>query len=359
MNFKTTTYFLILLLAATGCAKVTFTPLDENNFGSAIPGIELPEVDGDIFPENPVVAEPVDTLPTNSNYRQVTEAISVHGNNKIDILFVVDNSPSMEYEQKSMAQRTVNFLNGLKDLDWQISVTTTEAYDSNYGDGTILSMKGDSSIKILTSKMNEAQSRVLLSNTLQRNKKDDFNPSPLEQGIYATYRVIERALKGQAVNRDFIRTDSHFAVVLISDEDESRNKDKNKSANLVNLVKSNYNSQKGFTFHSIISRPGDVACLGTHGYSYGHRYQELSQLTGGSIGDVCAMDYAQQVKDIAQGVRDTLKSVTLQCSPVDGKVIVRKGSVVLNEKYEIRGRSIVFANILQAGNYSFEYVCKP
>ena len=58
------------------------------------------------------------------------------------ILIVDDNSGSMHYEQKSMAQRMSTFLQQLKGLDWRVAITTTDPKHSVYGDGRLLEMKG-------------------------------------------------------------------------------------------------------------------------------------------------------------------------------------------------------------------------
>ncbi|MCK6598726.1 MAG: hypothetical protein L6Q37_10210, partial [Bdellovibrionaceae bacterium] len=84
---------------------------------------------------------------------------------KIDILFVIDNSGSMEYEQKSMAQRTSQFLTLLHGLDFQIAITTTDPRNINLGDGRLVPIKRDSGGYIIDSNQEITSAQTQLSQT--------------------------------------------------------------------------------------------------------------------------------------------------------------------------------------------------
>lgn len=292
-----------------------------------------------------------------SLYKYMVQNATVKQNNRVDVLFVIDNSGSMAYEQKSMASRVSNFLSVLRGLDYQIAITTTDPRNSvSYGDGQLVPMKGLTNKYILDSGMDEAQSRTVLSNTLQRSETG----SGTEQAIYATTRMVERALAApSSVYGQFFRNDSQFAVVVISDEDESANGAKNDPNFLLNLLRVNF-TNKALTFHSIIARPGDKACLNGEGYSAGERYAAFSQLTGGVIGDVCAADYAAQAVGIAEGVRQTLKTITLSCAPVvdaTRQVVVMKDGVEYTGARTVNGVNVSFADMLPSGEYQLLYAC--
>lgn len=292
-----------------------------------------------------------------SLYKNLKQSIKVTENKKVDILFVIDNSGSMQYEQKSMASRVKNFLDVVKGLDWQISVTTTDPSNSVYGDGRLVQMKGLSNTYILNSSMDDATARSILGNTLQRSETG----SGSEQGILATYRALERGVLAPGVHRDFIRDGAQLAVVEISDEDESANGTKNDPANLIKFIQNSYSGQKAFSFHSIITRPGDQKCLDGEGATFAYRLEQMAKLTGGMIGDVCALDYADQMKGVADGVRKTLKSLTLSCEPVvDGirSILVLKDGQAFLAPYTRSGVNITFTDMLPAGNYEVLYSCR-
>lgn len=296
------------------------------------------------------------TFKVSSLYKQMVQNVKVTENNKVDILFVVDNSGSMAYEQTSMASRVRNFLDVVKGLDWQIAVTTTDPDNINLGDGRLVPLYGKTGSYVLNSSMSDSDARTTLGMTLQRPETG----SGYEQGILTTYRAIERSLASSNSSMKFIRNESQLAVVLISDEDESANGAKNDPANLVKYVQDTFQGQKAMSFHSIIARPGDTACLGGEGYSAGFRYEQMSKLTGGVIGDVCASDYAAQVQGIAEGVRKTLKTISLSCAPVIDalhSVQVLKDGQVYNGTRTLTGQNLVFDDLLPGGNYEVYYSC--
>lgn len=317
-----------------------------------IPPSIIPEPQQPIPPREPPVVD-------NNLYRTVETSIDVQSSGKIDILFITDNSGSMEYKQKSMAYRARNFLSILRGVDWQIGITTTDVYDYYLGDGKLVDLTGQKGSYLLTSKMDEQKASTLLGNTLHRPKELG---TPWEQGIYASYRAVERALEGKDRNKDLIRPDAQLAVVLISDEDETKkHKEKNVPENFINLVRSGYKGKKAVTFHSIIVKPGDSVCLKSEkDHAYGYAYEKLSRLTGGLVGSVCATDYAAQVEGIAKGIKESLKAVTLACSPIvnaQKTVKVTVDGALYTDNFKIQGMNIIFDHALPHGKVKFNYSC--
>lgn len=293
-----------------------------------------------------------------SLYKNISQKIAVKDNKSVDILIVIDNSGSMEYEQKSMASRTSKFLEVLNGLDYQIAITTTDPRDITLGDGRFVQLTGGSAGQyIIDSKMDQATAQRLLSNTLQRPETG----SGSEQPIYATTRVVERAIAGPTTTYGkFFRTGAQFATLVISDEDESANGVKNDANNLLKLINTSFGGNKSFSWHSIITRPDDKACLSSQGYSYGYRLFDFSKLTGGIVGDVCATDYSAQVQGIAQGIRNTLKTMTLTCTPVVDafhNIVVLKDGVEYSASRTLNGLNIQFDSMLPTGNYEVMYTC--
>lgn len=286
--------------------------------------------------------------------KKVAQDVFVDNYKKVDVLFVIDNSGSMQYEQQSMAQRTANFLSVIRGLDYQIGITTTDPSNSTLGDGRLIPIKNGNGRYIIDSSQDEATAQSQLSQTLQRSETG----SGYEQGIRAVYRAVERYSANETTMRSFIRDGAQLAVVLISDEDESANTTKNDPQSLLTLISNTWANQKRFSFHSIITRPGDTACRSTYGYSYGERYKTITSLTGGILGNVCEMDYASQVTGIAEGVRNLLKTLTLQCSPLNGyPITIKKDGVAINPTYAIEGVNLKFAAELEPGKYTIDYTC--
>lgn len=289
-----------------------------------------------------------------SLYKQVLQKVTVDNYKKVDILFVIDNSGSMEYEQKNMAQRTSQFLTILQGLDYQIAVTTTDPRNITLGDGRLIALTGGNGRKIIDTSLQVSTAQNLLSQTLQRPERGDGD----EQGIRAVYRTIQRYNNNESEFRTFFREGAQFSVVLISDEDESDNTTRNDPANLLNVINSTWNGQKRFNFNSIITRPGDTACRESYGAAYGERYKMISEMTGGVLGNVCDMDYTNQVSGVADEIRRLLKTLTLSCTPLNQfPIVIKKDGVVVSQAYTVEGLNIKFTTELDPGNYELNYTC--
>lgn len=292
----------------------------------------------------------------NSFGRHLRQNITVNDYRKVDILMVIDNSGSMEYEQQSMAQRTSQMLSILRGLDYQIAVTTTDPRNVTLGDGRFIPIHGMNGETILNTSVPEETAQFRLGKTLQRSEMG----SGSEQGIYATYRVLDRYVANEGNARRFFRDGAQFAVILISDEDESDNTYRNDPHRLLQKIHDTFGGQKRFGFHSIITKPGDKQCRNTHGYAYGERYKIISELTGGVIGSVCEMDYSNQVRGISEGVRDLLKTLTLSCEPIDRIPIkVKRDGIEVTGSYRVDGVNLKFETELVPGDYTVEYGCLP
>lgn len=320
------------------------------------------------------------------------------GNKKVDILIVDDNSGSMSYEQKSMANRMSTFLSQLKGLDWRVAITTTDPKHASLGDGRLLEMKGLSGQYYITSGMDHNMAQKILGDTIQR--KETGNSS--EQGIYVTYRAIERGLgimdtassqscyshckkpskyasakekqkyeecKRQVVknpNAEFFRDDASLAVIIISDENESGRGFKNKPENLLKFVNQVW-PKKLFNYHSIVTRTGDKVCLKGHGATYGTTYEFMSKLTGygtegGSIiGSVCEKDYGSQLSGISASCQKMQKVIQLKCAPlgnVNSSVRIQLNGSPYSGAYQVQGDRLVFTNYLPNGHYNLQYRCQ-
>jgi hypothetical protein len=282
--------------------------------------------------------------------------------NQIDVLFVVDNSPSMKDEQKSMATKIESFMDRVKGFDWQIGVVTTDPAHHLYGDGQL--QKYPNGSYILKSNLDAQTAKNLFGQTVQREETG----SSSEQGIRATNRAIQRSLgsKPDPEHKQFFRDQSALAVVVLSDENESGAEMINSGSELLKLVDKTWGAQKVFQFHSIIVRPGDEKCrqaatVGDH--YFGTAYARLTKLTNGVLGSICEPDYGNQLRLIGQSVANSKTTYDLDCKPKDlngdgnADVLVTMvgGKPVPN--FVITDSQIIFSKPPEAGQYMIDYFC--
>lgn len=291
----------------------------------------------------------------------LSQNVIIKEDKKVDVLIVIDNSGSMAFEQKNMAERVRNMLSILRGFDYRIGVTTTDPNPTRTsntlrftGDGDLIPISGQNGALWIGSDIDETIAQNAIGRTLQRPETG----SGIEQGIHSVYRFVEKATTPGSSLSNFFRDGANFATLVISDEDESANTEKNDPKKLLNLISTKFNNQKAFSFHSIITKPGDTACKNTHGATYGERYKVISELTGGVIGSVCEADYATQVNGIATAIRDLVKQFTLTCAPLPQyPITITKNGVAVTATYVVEGVNLKFNDALLAGNYKIDYAC--
>jgi len=236
---------------------------------------------------------------------------------KLDILIVNDNSASMREEQKKMAQRFSNFVSGLKDLDWQLSMITTDVRSQGkaWQDGRFLKFIGTNNLNVIN--QNTPKLDKVFSDTVQRKEIGSSD----EQGIKALRRAIARS-----ENKSFFRPHSHLATIVISDEDEHSTgqnlKPDNLPENLIRTITENFGTEKTFANHAIVFNKTSKACPQVGDSARGKTYEKLSQLTGGTISDICAADYNVALQKIGDQIRNKVFTYMLKCVPDQGSLKV-------------------------------------
>lgn len=314
--------------------------------------------------DEPEPANPPDDL--DARFTKVEKTVTLAETFKADILFVVDNSLSMEDEQSHMSERFPLFIKNLKQINWRVGVITTDVDDpdQSYADGKLQSVGNGS--KYLDSKVPEADAERLFAKTIHRKESG----SPYEQGIYATYRFLEREASAVA---PFMRADASLNIVFLADADEtpysslltgeSVVKKRNKPDELLKYLKANW-PMKNFQFHSIVVNEGDKACLAqSDNESYGLAYEYLSGKTNGVKGSVCAADYGNQLLFLSEKIKDLVKTMTLDCAPVYDPVAEKYRFAIKYQGAEtievdrIDGKTVYFKGGLPTGEIKLTYFC--
>ncbi len=285
----------------------------------------------------------------------------------VDLLFVIDNSPSMAREQASMANRFPNFISSISALNWRIGMVTTDM-SSN-----VEETKGGNLIPFSPGKYfldkTFRNAETLFRNTVRRPEIGSGD----ERGIYAAIRAIEKR-----VARPFIREGAkHLGVIILSDESERSSgghhqnypleKGKDYGQDLINIVNGTWSFQKALTVHSIVIQNQDTTCLeqqrqqgDAQGY-YDTIYSDLARRTGGIVGDICANDYGRQLESIGDVTVQHTGSLLLACRPINDEVqvnIVPVRGRSENIATTVSGDKIIFSPPLSPGRkVRLQYSC--
>lgn len=281
---------------------------------------------------------------------------------KVDILFVDDNSASMMDEQAELGKKFPNLMGELAQVDWRIAVTTTDISPKGVrGDLIPFQVSASSTKPFLERSMGDVSS--LFSKVISRPESEDCwldpkkCPSKIEKPLRAAIMSIE---KDVAKPTRFFRDNSDMAIVVITDSDEDNlSKDPGFEnivtvpSDLVTKVSKSF-IKKRLSVYGISIRPKDTVCLAKQAaqeaseVSYSTLISQLVDMTGGLNTDICATDYSQALKEIGRRVRETLTSLEMKRTPVARTVEITI-TPIQNVAWSVAGNRLLFSKPLTKG----------
>ena len=268
---------------------------------------------------------------------------------KLDVLFVDDNSGSMQSSQNSLATNFPSFIDKFLDkgYDFRIAVTTTDAF---YGDQFVAngcSLCNTNQTRFRTGvnpgvfvidradyDLSQAGEEARLKSDFDSNVRVGTNGSGDERAFSSFKAALSSSL-----NVNFHRPDAFLAVVIVSDEEDFSQSQyaMNESYANVNLhsVLSYKTFLDGFTggqasadYSVSAISISDQSCRdqlagGSGGaQKIAHRYNELVDLTGGTKNSICA-GFDQTLDNISNQIITESKPVfTLNKKPIVASIRV-------------------------------------
>lgn len=279
-------------------------------------------------------------------------------NNKLDILFVIDNSGSMAEEQANLAANFNAFINDFisNGYDFHIGVTVTDAWRAPFVGTPSLAKFRDgnpthSGVFIIT------PTTPNIVNTFNLNAHEGTNGNADERAFQSFTTALNSSL-----NSGFRRADAYLAVIIVSDEDDF-------SWSGGTTLNHNYNSPNIHTVQSYVDwldvytqstgalrRYGvstitvsTQACLNAQASGImGTRYMQLANLTDGVIGDICSPSFGNDLDMIQQHIAELSTQFFLSREPVPASIVVRVNGAVVPQSatngwtYNAQAISIIF-----------------
>ncbi len=323
--------YVVLLL--TGVLLIGYTNCSSNEFqqtGDSVKNLEC--------------------LDENCNRFKVTEnAYNPIVNKKADILFIFDNSNSMIEENNELANRMSGFIQALNNNQVDYNLCYTLSDSATFNSGRIQPWSNNARV-INKSTPNLTSVFLDTVDMINNNTAQTAN----EQPIAASNKIFN-----DSRNRDCFRSDTAINVVFLTDEDENGDGTNLQTQNMPNTLINTARNVFGavpFSVHSIIAYT-NFFCYATTNNIKADTHYELSQLTGGAVGDVCSDDYTTQLDDIYSQIQNTLDSVVLKCDPVDGTLEITSSNNI-NYSSEIRdGRLYLTPGIPEDSSVTVTYEC--
>lgn len=238
-------------------------------------------------------------------------------NERVDLVFVVDDSNSMEAIQTALATEAPAFLTALEatGADYRAGVVTTDMNDPSRRGRLVAPWISPA----------DPQRGANLVAALQVGGEG----SQLERGLHAAWAAITPPLATHD-NEGLVREDSRLAVVIVSDEDDCSDEGALPSGepsacaqfpgSLVSVaeyaarLRSMVDDPADVAVHAIVETGVTAEQEGCGGLNVGSRYIELAQLLGGMVAPHCA-DASSLMEELALQVAGRRSSFPLSRVP--------------------------------------------
>jgi hypothetical protein len=220
---------------------------------------------------------------TDTFYQEVTD--------KVDILWVVDNSLSMGDEQEELGSKISSFIDAVAgtDLDWQMGVVTTDMEDDTQS--------------------GRLQGGPLIITPATANYENKFYKLVKEAGIDAAIQALTAPL-ADGYNAGFLRDEAKLSVVYLSDENDCTNRgslasydgaacyDHSDLLTPMSDLIDEYDEIKGdsrMIVSSIVGPPISAGCVGA---VPGPRDETMADAFGGIKASICESDFSGILEDL-------------------------------------------------------------
>lgn len=300
-------------------------------------------------------------------------------NNKLDILFLVDSSGSMQEEQDNLANNFNAFIQDFvtKGYEYNIAVAATDAWqyeyspgNSNYQrnvrfrDGNVYTggTSDNSGIYLITNNTSNVIS------TFSRNVKVGTSGSGDERAFDSIVQALTSPIN---TPYQFRRDNAFLSIIIISDEEDFSRNNSSTNGCVGNPLPWECREQNlrpvsdystfldGYTSSSSTDRKYSVNaigvfdedCLDANPSSGGHmglRYAELAAETNGVIGSICDANFSETLNDIQSNISELSTQFRLSRTPIVSSIVVIINGVTIPQDatngwtYNATNNSIMF-----------------
>lgn len=274
---------------------------------------------------------------------------------KVDILFIDDNSSSMDSMQSSLGDRFSTFSAALTGIDWTAGITTTDCSAGPYGIcGTLLPMAGIGSN--ILSPSTPGLANVFRNTIVRPETVGCLVRADCPSGDSTPLRALMTALqKSSTVNAGFFRPGASLAVVVLTNADENNVAPTASSvtpANVRSQFQALWGTTKAFTVYTIAVLTGDNTCLTQQQAgglaAFGTYPMALAQATGGFSQSICSANYAPVLQAIGDDLQGTPNVIKLSRLPKAGtlQITLTPASSI---GWSLTGDTVTFNAPLPAG----------
>lgn len=227
--------------------------------------------------------------------------------NKLDILFVIDNSGSMLTKQQNLANSFESFVNTFqnKNFDFNIAIITTDI-DGGGQDGDFQGTPA-----VLTSSTSN------FANIFKTNVVVGATGSAAAKAMGAIELALSTS-KLASTNAGFLRNDAHLAIVILSDSDDfdSSITDSQLLTFLDGLkpaTTSSSGSKLNYSISAVIAKTSFGNCAAP--FDDGDTFVRLASATDGETASICESDFSTGLVNLSSAIAESATSLLLDQVP--------------------------------------------
>jgi len=240
---------------------------------------------------------------------------------KIDVLWVLDNSGSMSDAIDKLAVNFEHFITtflGLN-MDFRMGLVTTDMLDE--------AQSGRLQGRIITSDMSQAEAESIFLNTVNVGTEGDWN----EKGIDAAHAALSEPLVSTA-NAGFLRSDAALSVIFVSDEDDASDLTPTDFIQFLQGLKADPNNVRVSGFVGLSQYSDPLVC---NAEGVGYKYLDVISATGGVSAHVCTAEFEAAFNAVTISSAGLRASFLLEKEPVsesritvfvDGQIVAQDSS---------------------------------
>lgn len=275
--------------------------------------------------------------------------------NEVDILWVIDNSVSMQNEQEAVATGAEDFITHLEstEMDFHLGVITTDVSRDNPTSGVLLG-----SPQVLTSDT-AGYADAFRARVQQGTTGDDQ-----EAGLAAALMAVSAPLSVSA-NEGFLRSGAMLSIIVLSDENDcsgslganatgedcyTRADDLDPVSDLVRSIV----DAKGGDQVVLSGIVGPEVVDGCEATVPGRRYYTAIELLGGVRADICQTDYSAIMDALGQVASGILTVFQLEKAAIEDSIVVEVAPTEGGELREI-AKIDEAAGIVDGWSYLADY----
>jgi hypothetical protein len=296
-------------------------------------------------------------------------------NNKVDVLWVIDNSGSMYTKQEKLGAGFSSFaaLFSSKDFNFNMAVVTTDIAGQN-GDFQSLPYPYQHPTDPARSNpanyvgANGPSVSILNNNTTDLFEHFISNVRVGDTGA-ANAQSLDAIILGLSTgklagtNAGFLRSDAHLAVIIVTDDDDGdvnfglgSNASTTDVINHLQTLKPDKfdvisrTYKKNFTVSAVMVDTDTTGCVAP--FAQGTEFRPLVTSTSGSIANICAANFSTGLSQISQRIAEAITEIPLGRAPDASTIQILFNGVAVPQSatdgwtYETTGNKIIFH-----GNY--------